>query len=314
MITLTIVHGSNDNKSVYPKGTSLNVRSSPSITAAKLITVPAGINIGTVQGEWTGRDEKNFKWYVIKLVKPVNGKTMGSVREDVIRFDTTSDNYTVPNISDAVPDDSATSAEYISKTEMLVKNVAAIDVIIYKRLILIYYQLKRAESLGIVLTKQKKVFDLLVQKYKIRQKLIKSFEVVKTETPAYPLYKWISDKFGLGVIQIPAAVIIAVFTIATLATAYLLYKAFAPAASGQADDLKITGEFQKFFEALPADKQALIKADLNAQLKDAYNKGASDSGMSIGDIFKWGAAGLLLVVIYNQFQEGKQKREIKKTA
>ena len=168
--------------------------------------------------------------------------------------------------------------------------------------------------MGIDITKQKKVFDLFVQKYKIRQKLIKSFETIKTETPAYPLYKWISDKFGLGVIQIPAAVIIAVFTIATLATAYLLYKAFAPAASGQADDLKITGEFQKFFEALPADKQAVIKADLDAQLKDAYNKGASDSGMGIIDILKWTAAGFGIVFIYNLYSEGKSKRELKKAS
>ena len=313
MITLTIVHGSNDNKSVYPKGTSLNIRKSPSITGTILIKLPANELAGTVMGEWTGRDDKGFKWYVINMAKSINGKTTGSVREDVIRFTETapSDNYTVPDISNAASENTGTNAEYISQTEKLIKNVIAIDVIIYKRLILIYHQLQRAKALGIDITKQNIVFNLLVQKYKIRQKKIKEYDVIKTTTPVYPLYQWISDKYGLGVIQIPLAALVISVAIGTLALAYTLYKVFAPVATGQADDLKITGEFQKFFEALPSDKQVLIKADLNQQLKDAYNKGASDSGMSITDIFKWGAVGLIGVFIFNQYSEGKQKREFK---
>jgi len=305
MITLKLLHSSNNDKSVYPKGNSLNIRKTPSVKGELLITVPANTYIGTVLGEWTGRDDKGYKWYSVKLFKTINGSSSGSVREDVIRLES------VPNISDMTPDETNKDSEFIAETEKLVKNVVAIDVIIYKRLILIYAQLIRAKAHGVDITKQMRVFELLVQKYKIRQKIIKSYDVIKTETPVYPLYKWISDKFGLGAIQIPLAVIVIAVAIGTLALAYMIKKAFTPVATGQADDLKITGEFQKFFDSLPADKKEIIKADLQQQLKDAYNKGAEESGMGFTDILKWGAVGVIGVFIFNQFQEGKSKREYK---
>lgn len=304
MITLTIVHGSNDNKSVYPKGTSLNIRQSPSTTGTILITVPGDTYIGTVLGEWTGRDELGYKWYVIKLVQPINGKASGSVREDVIKFNTA----TIPDLPNNTNDDTA----YISATEKLVRNVVAIDVVIYKRLVLIYAQLKKAEALGVDITKQMAVFNLLLQKYKVRQQMIKEQEGLTTNIPAYPLYQWISDKFGLGAVQIPLAVILVGVAIGTLVIAYALEGKFTPAAKGQADDLKITGEFQKFFDLLPVDAQAKIKADLEQQLKDAYDKGASDSSMGIGDILKWGMVGLIGVFIFNQYQQGQDKRNLNK--
>lgn len=310
MITLTLVYGANDKKSVYPKGTSLNVRQSPSLTGTILINVPSGVLVGTVLGEWTGKDDQGYKWYCVTLVQPINGKITGSVREDVVSFSVAPVNTN--NTNNTNTSEYNDDPDYISKVEKLIKNSAAIDVVIYKRLVIIYAQMKKAQEIGVNVSQQMVVFNGLLSRYKERQQLLKQSQAVQTETPAYPLYQWISDKFGLGAIQIPLAVIIAGVAIATLALAYAVTKAMEPAMKGQPDDLKITGEFQKFFEQLPADKQAIIKEDLEAQLKDAYEKGAKDNSMGIGDMLKWGAVGFIGIFLWNQFQEQKDKRELKK--
>lgn len=307
MISLTLIHGSNDGNTAYAKGNSVNVRTSPDVNSPLLINVKSGTPAGTVLGEWSGRDERGFKWYAVKLSEPVEGRTTGSVREDVIIISGTGAAAAGSGSGNEEGAPLQTSTQnYQESVSRLVKKIAEIDVIIYKRLLVIFKQLKDAERLGVDVKAKWKVFEAVLIRYKRRQNILKTTENIKYVVPEYPLFSWITQKFGLGAIQIPAAVIITLVVISTLAIATAIQNAFSPEIKGQAEDLKITGEFKKFFDTLPEDKQKIIKAELQDQLNDAYEKGAKESG-GLMNTLKWVAVGFLGLKILEYIND-RQKR------
>ena len=66
----------------------INIRESPKVLNGyiinNLIGKFTGKNIGTIKSETMGED--GYVWYLVKLDRPIDGKSEGYVREDVINI------------------------------------------------------------------------------------------------------------------------------------------------------------------------------------------------------------------------------------
>ncbi|MCK4661354.1 MAG: hypothetical protein KAT68_00700 [Bacteroidales bacterium] len=263
-------------KTVFPKGSSLNVRHLPSVKKGKILfNVKRGKSVGTATGGFVffSNDKVGSKnvWSQIFLPKKYNGKNTGYVRTDVVGFDI---------VEEAGGDVTGNDSKTVIRG--LVKN----DVLIYKRLLVISEVLERSERLNVNIGSSKELLSQLTNRYEARQKSLRKNKAVETIDFFDNVYSWLKNKFGLsGIYNIGAVqfIPIAVGAVAGIVASVALYYMFKPKYDESQRDLKITGCFKEFLNKLPEDKKNKITEDLEKQIDDAYNVGLTEG--KFGSLF-----------------------------
>lgn len=275
----------NNGKPVFPKGTTLNVRSLPSLQSEPPLFVKKS---GEAAGFYTGfaykKNDSDIPWLLI--LYPVNGAISSAnkayVREDVIQF---------PPV---------TPGNIIAETEKLLKTIIQRDQDLYKQLLTTAELIERSKKKGINTTNQETVFKALVERYKQRQLFLKDLPGAKAvflQTSNlglfYNLYKKFSTSLsGLGVIWFIPLAITALSGAAITITLYYILK---PKYDTQTKDLEISGKFKQLLDTIPEEDRKEITSDLESQIDKAYNAGKTDQ--FFGSIFSFGKWFLIIGAI-----------------
>ena len=304
---------------VFPKNAELNIRQQPGTDAKILSTIKSNQKAGVVLALYKNK-VNNYNWYYILLNNPVENIKYGFVAIEVSTFkkgtattttttNTTStantSNNTNTSTNTASTSNTSTSTDDETKrivAEKLIKGVADRDVIIYKRILVIYYQLVRLQSIGQNVDRQMTVLKNLALRYVDRQNKLQqvkdaekqgtiNFGPVNVDT--FVIYDKVKNYLGLGLIQIPVAILIGVVAVVSIGVTLWIINLLKPAYDKQAEDLKITGEFKTWFDKIPDEKaKTAIKAELGKQIDDAYNAGKSSG--SWGSTFTWIKTGAIV--------------------
>lgn len=301
LTTADFYQDKNLGKYVYPKSGNVNVRATPTTSASIITTVAPGKKIGYILAT-SDKQADGYFWFFVKFDSPINGKETGFVATTVVSMDG----------SQVTPPSSGTANTVAA--EKLLTAVVETDVVIYKRLLVMKAQIEMLRSRGIPVTDLEKIHNTLVARYTARQTRLKNVVTANgmfVNQPAYQLYQWIRTKWGLGAIQIPAAIVIGVVVIGTATIAYAIIKALEPEYSDQEVDLKITGQFKEWYDKIP-DEQAkkAIAQELEQQIDDAYNQGVKDgSGDSLFDTLKLIGIAVLSVWGFDKLMDYGDKRK-----
>jgi len=303
------------NYNVCVKGSNVVVRSYGKITTdnSNLIKVymVQGAKIGVCTGYYE-TDSDGYDWYQFWLLDKPSGELTGWAREDKI---TLPDQY----IGVYSPEVNQQDAQN------LVQGIIDNDISLWKQLTICGPLLKRASDNGIDITNQKIVFDSLVSSYSARQEHMNNSAMLKIKGSMDQTQDWINSKIDWNyVASIPSYngidglagfwLAFAVGAAAVAVVGYLVYQEFKPDYEKGKVDLKVSGEFKKWLDTLPADKQAAIKKDLQNQLDDAYNQGKSaqfwhDFGNIIIKAAEYIGIPLVAIVIGRRFLRSNKNKK-----
>lgn len=280
------------NKVVYPKGTSVNVRAYPitadkanfqgKIVNNKLAVISAGNPVGRSSGTfWRMKDGD---WYQIMFYKPIENRTYGYCRLDVIKF--------------GAP---ATNTQAEQNGTSLLNDLIKSDVQLYKNLLINSELIENIKKRGIDTSMYQRLLEDLIKKYNERQTAIKTSNLVKTQNWLDSKWQWIQKKWSALVsgtnenkVGIAPLILVAIGGAVGIATSILIYYAFKPRYDDAKIDLKDSEELQKALAALSPEEANKLQTNLEVQLKEAYEKGRSE-GQTGGILGTLKNLGLLAV-------------------
>jgi hypothetical protein len=229
-----------------------------------------GKTIGVTTGT-TYTDDYGYIWYSTWLYDKPSGELIGWFREDYVKLPLQSNTLYSPTIN-------------TEDAQNIVDGIVANDCAIFEQLLVMGPAIDRATLLGVDTTNQKIVMKSLIANYTARQEHMNNSTLITIQKKINETEDWIANQVnwnyvsslpsytgidGLGGFWLAFAIGAAVCA----GVGYLIYSEFKPDYEAGKVDLKITGEFKKWLDALPKDKQDIIKKDIQKQLDDAYNFG-----------------------------------------
>jgi hypothetical protein len=297
------IQGEYTGKKVFTKSTSVNVRIYPGTSAPILANIVANKEIGTVISKYN-KIADGYEWYLVQLTQQVGTNKFGCVAVSIVLLETNSTN-----------NNSTSSTDIVFSAEKCLKASIEIDTALYKRILVMYACIQLLKSKNLNTSSFDSILSQLITRYSNRQTKVKQIldqYVFTYSQPSYQLYNYIRQKFGLGAIQIPAAIVVGTIAITSAVIAYAIIKALEPTYSEQETDLQITGTFKEWFDNIPNESvKSEIKADLEKQIDDAYNQGVSDtdSGIAYGSIIKYGLIAFASIWGFNKIIDQADKRK-----
>lgn len=262
------------NKTVYPKGSTVNVRVIPSTAASFTSGGKQVNNLLTVvkQGTPVGRTSGSFfkmkdgDWLQVMFYAPVSNRSYGYVRSDVVTLVNPSDNK---------------QAE--QNGSQLINDLVANDIKVYQNLLFNSELIEKMKAKGFdrLVTYEAKHEDL-IKKYNERQTAIKNSGLVKTNNWVSSKWQWLQKKWsaltsGVGVAPL---VLVAIGGAVGVVSAVLIYYAFKPRYDDSKIDLKESAELTKALQSLSPEEAATLRDNLEKQIDDAYNQGKKDQQFS----------------------------------
>lgn len=270
------------NLNVLPKGSTLNVRKLPDTAQAILKTVKSGESAGRTTGSLIKFSPENT-WY--QIIFP-DKKTLGYVRQDVIKLEAAQKDITDKEATD------------------LINNLVKIDANIYETLMRASVIIQNLKNKGIDTSKYDATFKTIIDNIHNRQAKIKGSKLLKFQTGLKKTYQSIANTFknyiqktfgiainGIGAVPI-IGYVIAVGVGAGLAA--LVYYAFKPDYDQSTKDLKMTAELEKALKAVDPATAEKIKSQLEQQVDTAYNQGKTTGTFS--GLFSFGKYIIIGVV------------------
>lgn len=258
------------NALAYAKGSFVNVREQAK-TSSKIMEAPKRYDNGKVTsfGVFTGFYFKkdDGTWYHVHTNK---GKR-GYCRHDVItvKFNNNNEDLKAQKIINELTDNNLNIRKSLIRTLPLVKNLSASNKL-------------PADKYN--------TYKNLVNRLVKRENELKSSNLVKIQTGTIKQYNDLMAKWGLESLSIGAAPVIAWVIGAVVAagvgagvTAYFL------SYHGESKvDLQVSTDLEKALASLDKPTADRVKADLQGQLDNSFNKGYSESKATgfLGDIKK----------------------------
>lgn len=248
------------NLEVYPRGSSLNVRKTPTTASAILATVQSGKLAGKTTGNYLSMTDG--KWYQLQLAN----KTLGYVRDDVAAI---------------IKPNSVTVAD----AKGVINDLVESDKKVFESLLRIAPLLSVAKQKGVETSVYEKQFKTLTDRLASRQDALKKSTVIKWQTGVKKGYEsmmtWFKDLYskisGIGVFPIAGIVVTAVATAALGVGAYFTFK---PKYSESTVDLKISSDLENLLKKTDPETASKIKVDLEKQVDTSYNQGKTDEKFS----------------------------------
>lgn len=251
-----------------PKGDSLNYRSEPTTSAKILVTKQKGTSAGRTTGNYTNMPDG--KWYQVVLNPPSNA--IAWVRSDVTGLWT-------PTSNSLVSDADATS--------LVDKLVKADDEIFHSLIrsgVIVATNKQKGKNVSSV---EKQIADLTARLNR-RQDKIKTSKILKWKTGIKAGYDkawaWTKKILGISGIGAVPVVVVVVAALAGAGLATAAYFAFKPDYDESTVDLKVSKDLEELLNKADPQTAQEIKANLEKQVDDAYNRGKTDG--SFGGIFK----------------------------
>ncbi len=298
------IQGEYTGKKVFTKSTSVNVRIYPGTSAPILTNIIANKEIGTVISKYN-KIADGYEWYLVQLTQQVGTNKFGCVAISVVQLDASSTST------------DTNSTDIISSAEKFLQATIEIDAALYKRILVMYACIQMLKAKNLNTSSFDSILVQMITRYSNRQTKVKQIldqYVFTYSQPSYQLYNYIRQKFGLGAVQIPIAIVVGAVIITSTGIAYAIIKALEPTYSEQKTDLEITGSFKEWFDSIPNETiKSEIKADLEKQIDDAYNQGVSDtdSGIAYGSIIKYGLIAFASIWGFNKVLDYADKRKNK---
>ena len=253
---------------IYPKGSSVNVRTSVGTEYPILVTVQGGNLVGKTTGAYAAMSDG--KWIQTKI-----GDKFGYVRSDVVNL---------------VKPQTVTKKDAFGIIQKLVES----DKQVFETLLRIGPLLTAVKQKGINTQSSEKINTDLWTRLQKRQDDIKKSNLVKWEAGIKKAYQNLQkyaveantypgaflmgisgayDKIG----ALPAIIIGVVAGVGLAAGAYFIFK---PKYDESGADLKISKDLENLLAKIDPATAKKITDDLNKQIDDAYNAGKTDQWLS----------------------------------
>lgn len=252
---------------VYPAGTSVNVRKTPTTAGVILSVVSAGNKAGSTTGNILNMSDGIW-------IQLDNG---GYVREDVVKTEAAKANPTLNDAKDII-------TKLVDSDKKVFDILAKINVFI-----------ALTKSKGTNTASFDQQFVILSNRLTARQNAIKNSTVLKWEAGLKAATKKLLESnanittqyngdagmFMSGIGALPVAIIVGViFGAGLAASAYFIFK---PKYSESSADLKLSADLENALSKVDPATAAKIKADLEKQIDTAYNQGNTDG--TFGNMF-----------------------------
>jgi hypothetical protein len=255
---------------VYPKGTTLNVRSLPSTAGKILATVKSGVKAGITTGNVNKMSDG--EWWQIDI----GSKVYGYVRNDVATTTTPVKSTSNPTTTDAAN---------------VIANLVESDKSVWDTLARIKALITVINAKGGNTSAYDSQLSTLTNRLVARQNAIKNSNVVKWSEGIKSSYKTLleslpnsaspyadSGMWLAGIGALPMVVIVSIVAGAGLtAAAYYIFK---PKYDESKADLKISTELETALSKVDPATASKIKTQLEKQIDNAYNQGATDQKFS----------------------------------
>lgn len=249
------------NKVVSPKNQAANTRRNPTKASRVMVRTLKGKAIGRTSGVFQDMSD-GHRWYKVTFLKKKGNplRIYGWIRSDVAKLTEPVSNPEVNSLA-------------------LIRTIINNDKKLIKRLVVIGNQLIELKKEGADVTKYVKRFEILVKRYNRRQSLLKNSKTLEfTQEAAISLTKLFlifTRPGGISIGVVPAVVLPIGELIAVLVAATAAYFIFRPELDDSLVDLDVSTELQDVLDQLDPELKDEILEDLEEQIDNAAEKGAS---------------------------------------